>query len=108
MANPDMADRAPRAPVERTVLELHGVERVDDYFWLKDAEREQTSHYLGAERGFYDAQVAHTRLLRESIFDEMNTRTLPTEHSVSWRGNGSDYYTHTVWLGPRPCTGPSP
>lgn len=96
MANPEMADRAPRAPVERIVHELHGVQRVDDYFWLKDAEREQTSHYLRAERAFYDAQMAHTRPLRESIFDEMNTRTLPTEQSVSWRGNGSVYYTQTV------------
>jgi oligopeptidase B len=96
MADRETAQRAPSAPVERTVHLQHGVERVDDYFWLRDAKRQQTSHYLRAERAFYDARMEHTRPLRESIFDEMDSRTVPTDQSVSWRDNGSVYYTQTV------------
>jgi oligopeptidase B len=97
MANPDStAEAAPVAPVETTVHVQHGVERVDDYFWLRDAGRAQTIDYLRAERAFYDSQTAHTRPLRDLIFDEMDGRTVPTDRSVSWRDNGSVYYTQTV------------
>ncbi len=95
MANP-VGPAAPIAPVEPTVHELHGVVRVDDYFWLRDSERAQTVEYLTAERAFYDARMAHARPLRDSIFDEMTRRTVPTDRSVSWRDNGSVYYTQTV------------
>jgi oligopeptidase B len=97
MAHPeDPALEAPVAPVEPTVHELHGVVRVDDYFWLRDAERAETVEYLAAERAFYDARMAHARPLRDSMFAEMTRRTVPTDRSVSWRDNGSVYYTQTV------------
>ena len=87
---------APVASREEAVLDLHGVRRVDDYLWLRDRGRPDTTAYLAAERGFYDAQMAHTRPLRELIFDEMTERTVPTDQSVRWTHRGSVYYTQTV------------
>ena len=92
----DRVGSAPVAPREQGVLDLHGVRRVDDYLWLRDRDRAETTAYLAAERGFYDAQMAHARPLRELIFDEMNQRTLPTDQSVRWTRRGSVYYTQTV------------
>ena len=96
MTTAGSADGAPLAPREPTVLDLHGVRRVDDYFWLRDRDRPETVDYLRAERGFYDARMAHTRPLRELIFDEMTRRTVPTDQSVRWKDRGSVYYTQTV------------
>ncbi|HEY5031701.1 MAG TPA: oligopeptidase B, partial [Actinomycetes bacterium] len=90
------ASVAPIAPREPTVHELHGIRRVDDYYWLRDLERPETLAYLRAERRFYDARMAHTRPLRELIFDEMTRRTVPTDRSVRWMDRGSVYYTQTV------------
>ncbi len=90
------APAAPVAPREPTVHELHGIRRVDDYYWLRDLERPETFAYLLAERRFYDARMAHTRPLRELIFDEMIRRTVPTDRSVRWMDRGSVYYTQTV------------
>ena len=60
----DSVGSAPAAPREQAVLDLHGVRRVDDYLWLRDRGRAETPAYLAAERGFYDAQMAHARPLR--------------------------------------------
>ena len=90
------ADRAPEAPRDPTVLDLHGVRRVDDWYWLRDLERPETLAYLQAERGFYEAQTAHSRPLRELLFAEMTHRTLSTDRSVKWTDRGSVYYTQTV------------
>ena len=65
-------------------------------FWLRDLERPETLAYLRAERGFYEAQTAHTRPLRELLFAEMTHRTLSTDQSVRWTDQGSVYYTQTV------------
>jgi oligopeptidase B len=96
MSNVDGMPSPPVAPREATVLDRHGVRREDDYFWLRDRERAETVEYLAAERAFYEARIAHTRPLRELIFDEMTRRTVPTDRSVSWKDRGSVYYTQTV------------
>jgi oligopeptidase B len=93
---PSSGPVAPVAPVEPTVHDLHGVVRIDDYFWLRDRDRAQTLEYLQAERAFYDARMAHAQPLTDSMFGEMTRRTLPTDQSVSWKDNGSVYYTQTV------------
>ncbi len=93
---PSGPELPPLAPVEREVHDLHGVVRVDDYYWLRDRDRVETVEYLRAERAFYDARMTHARPLRDLMFAEMTRRTVPTDQSVSWRDNGSVYYTRTV------------
>jgi oligopeptidase B len=75
---------------------LHGVERVDDYAWMRDSGSPDLLAYLAAERRYYDARTAHSRPLQDRLFSEMSGRTLPADSSVSWSRGGPVYYTRTV------------
>jgi oligopeptidase B len=85
--------KAERRPVRST---LHGVERVDEYSWMRESGSPEVLAYLAAERRYYDAQTAHSRSLQDKLFSEMSGRTLPADSSVSWSRGGPDYYTKTV------------
>jgi oligopeptidase B len=84
---------AERRPVRS---QLHGVERVDEYAWMREAGSPEVVAYLAAERRYYDAQTAHSRSLQDKLFSEMSGRTLPADSSVSWSRGGPVYYTRTV------------
>ncbi len=86
---------APVARREATVLELHGVQRVDDYAWLRDIEDPAVLAHLQAERDFYDAATFHLRPLARTLANEMSSRVPPTDASVSWRLHKFYYYTRT-------------
>lgn len=91
MANPV----APVAPVQVTVHDLHGVQRVDEYAWLRDVDAPATREHLAAERAYYDAQTAHLDALRTRLYDEMAARVPPVEQSPSWPAGGYEYRTRT-------------
>ena len=88
-AQPPVARRDP------LVRSLHGVDRSDDYSWLRDVDREEVLAYLQAERHFYDAMTQHLRPLAQTLFDEMSARVAPTDRSVSWERLRCVYYTLT-------------
>ncbi|MEV7967982.1 prolyl oligopeptidase family serine peptidase [Sphaerisporangium sp. NPDC088356] len=84
----------PTAPRRPTIHSLHGVERADDYEWMRDADA--VRGHLVAERRHYEAQMAHTAHLRQELVSKMAVRTPETESSVSWRRGAFVYYTRTV------------
>jgi oligopeptidase B len=84
---------APRQPVEHT---LHGDTRVDDYAWLRDRESPQTIAYLEAENAYMEAAMAHTKTLREELYEEMLGRIKQTDLSVPYRDGPFYYYSRTV------------
>jgi oligopeptidase B len=92
-AEPTAPPVAPRRPV---VSELHGVRRVDDYDWMREAGSADVLAYLAAERRYYDSRTAHSRPLQDRLFTEMSGRTLPADSSVSWSRGGPVYYTRTA------------
>ena len=83
--------RAEKRPHEMT---LHGVTRVDDYYWLRDDEREdpEVLAYLEAENAWFDAAMAHTEALQEKLYEEMIGRLDPDESSVPYEKGGWWYY----------------
>ncbi|MFC6084090.1 S9 family peptidase [Sphaerisporangium aureirubrum] len=87
MTAPPVAPRVPH------VHSLHGVERADDYHWMRDAEA--VRGHLVAERRHYEARMAHTAHLRQELVSEMAGRTPEAERSVSWRRGAFVYYTST-------------
>src|SRR5690606_16644970 len=73
---------AERRPTRRTV---HGVELVDDYAWLRDANWQQVMRdpsvlspdiraYLEAENSYCAAALKDTAVLRDRLFAEMKGR----------------------------------
>ncbi|WP_432981692.1 S9 family peptidase [Dactylosporangium sp. CA-233914] len=83
---------AKRVPHERV---HHGDTVVDEYFWLQNKDDPDTVAYLEAENTFTTAATAHLEPLRETLFNEIKTRTKETDLSVPTRKGGYWYYTRT-------------
>jgi len=80
---------APRRP---HIHQRHGIDRPDDYFWMRDRTDEELLSYLAAERAFYDAGVADLAQVREALFAEMAARLPATETSAPWRKGDHVYF----------------
>ncbi len=83
------------APQRPAVHRDHGVERVDPYAWLADAESPEVMAHLAAERAWYDAAVAHLDSLTTELRTEMVRRLPATERSPRWNRRRYSYYTET-------------
>jgi oligopeptidase B len=86
----------PVARRERVVRRLHGVDRVDDYAWMRDTASPELAQHLAAERSWYETATDHCRSLVEDLATEMASRVPPFDRSVSWRRQQCSYYTQTL------------
>lgn len=86
----------PVARRDRMVRRLHGVDRVDDYAWMRDTASPELVQHLAAERSWYEAATYHCRSLVEDLATEMASRVPPFDRSVSWRRQQCSYYTQTL------------
>jgi len=75
---------------------MHGDERVDDWFWLRERENPEVRAYLEAENGYADEVMAHTRELQDQLFAEFKHRVVETDSTVPARKGGHWYYRRTV------------
>jgi oligopeptidase B len=73
----------------------HGMSRVDEYDWLRDREDPEVVAYLEAENDYTQQRTAHLESLRETIFEEIKSRTVETDLSVPTRINGYWYYSRS-------------
>jgi oligopeptidase B len=73
----------------------HGHTRTDDYYWMRDDTREnpEVLAHLRAENKTFDATMAHTRQLQDTLFEEMTTRLDPDESSVPYQLGDYWYYS---------------
>ena len=83
----------PVAPKHPVVHREHGIERPDDYHWLKDKNSQQTLAYLRAERQYYDEQMAPLKGLVDELTQEMVSRVPLSETSARWREGAFEYFT---------------
>nr|CAA9317102.1 MAG: Protease II [uncultured Nocardioidaceae bacterium] len=84
---------AARVPHERA---HHGDTFVDEYEWLRAKEDPEVISYLEAENAYTEQQTAHLAPLRQSIFDEIKSRTQETDLSVPSRKGQWWYYGRTI------------
>ncbi len=87
MAKPPIAAKRPQARVH------HGDEFFDDYEWLRDKESPEVLEHLRAENAYTDEMTAHLAELRQTIFDEIKSRTQETDMSVPVRMRDWWYYS---------------
>ncbi len=88
-----MQDTTPKAPVARVEpreMENHGVTRVDDYYWMRDDERDapEVLAHLKAENAYTDAMMRGTEELQEELFEEMKGRLKQDDSSVPYLSRG--------------------
>ncbi len=74
-------------------LEKHGDKRVDDYFWLNDRQNKDVIDYLNSENQYYEEMTAHTKGLKNLLFEEMKGRIKEDDSSVPYFFNGYWYIT---------------
>jgi oligopeptidase B len=93
MDAPDL--RPPAAPrVPRTEV-LHGEERVDDYYWLREKGAPEVTAYLEAENAYADALMEPLASLREQLYGEMLGRIQEDDDTVPYREGEWLYYSRT-------------
>ena len=83
---------ARKSPI-RTVL--HGEERIDDYFWLRDKSHPDVAAYLEAENAYADSVMKPTEPLQKALYDEMLARIQETDLSVPYKEGSYWYYART-------------
>jgi oligopeptidase B len=69
---------------------------VDEYAWLQNKDDPETVAYLEAENAYTEESTAHLSKLRDTLFNEIKTRTRETDLSVPTRKGGFWYYSRTV------------
>ena len=74
------------------VREHHGDVFVDPYEWLRDKSSPDVIDHLNAENGYTETLTEHLAPLRQTIFDEIKSRTKETDLSVPTRRGSWWYY----------------
>jgi oligopeptidase B len=90
LARPPMAARVPR------VLSLHGDDRVDEYYWMRERKDPAVAEYLRAENNYTQAAMAHCQGMQEKLYGEILGRIQETDLSVPVRDGDFDYFLRTV------------
>ncbi|WP_028864746.1 S9 family peptidase [Psychromonas aquimarina] len=85
--------KAPVARKQNYIHETHGHQRSDDYFWLRDDNRESPEilEYLNQENAFTDQEMAPLLGLQSELYDEMVARQEPELESVPYFKKGYWY-----------------
>jgi oligopeptidase B len=83
----------PVAPKDPHTTSLHGLQLVDDYFWLRKKGSPEVLSYLAAENAYTDAIMKPTAPLQEALYKEMLARIKETDLSAPVRRGDWLYYT---------------
>ncbi len=84
---------APIALKKRHIHDIHGHQRSDDYFWLRDDNREtpEILDYLKQENAFTEQEMAPLAGLQTELYNEMVARQEPDLESVPYFKKGFWY-----------------
>src|SRR5262249_60149262 len=86
----------PAAPKRPRILSLHGDDRVDDWYWLRDRDDPEVIAYLTAENAYADAMLARLVPLRDRIFEEIKARVQETDESAPVPDGAGEYTARTL------------
>ncbi len=95
--------KPPVAVKKPHVLQAHGHERVDEYYWMRlseeqrsedppDAHTKEVIDHLNSENAYTEVVLAPVKDLRDSLFKEMRSRIKETDLSVPYKENGYWYH----------------
>lgn len=89
MTTPPKAEKRPKT------LSIHGEDRVDNYYWLRDDDRANSDvlSYLQAENAYTEQALLPHQALRETLYQEMVARIAQQNHSVPYVKHGYRYQT---------------
>jgi oligopeptidase B len=85
----------PVAAVKPKVDRVHGDERTDNYYWLREKTNPEVIAYLEAENAYAESRLSHTKGLQEKLYSEIVGRIKQTDLSVPYRKDGWWYFSKT-------------
>jgi oligopeptidase B len=88
----------PKAPMAKKIARtdtLHGEDRSDEYYWLRDRKSPEVRAYLDAENAYADAWMKDTAPVQTALYDEILGRIKETDLSVPFRHGDYFYYSRT-------------
>ncbi len=91
----DPKPQPPAAAIVPKDASVHGDERIDNYFWLRERDNEKVIEYLHAENAYTDAMMQHTTALQEQLFGEIVARIKETDLDVPEKWGEYYYYKRT-------------
>ena len=89
---PSLPPAAARHPHHSTI---HGIERVDDYHWLREKKSPAVRRYLEAENAYTRAMMKPSEALQKKLYREMLGRIKETDTEVPHRDGDYFYYSRT-------------
>ena len=86
--------KPPTAKVIPHTIEMHGVELTDNYYWMKDKERnnQEVIEYVKAENDYTDKMLEHTEELQKKLYEEILNRIKETDMNVPEKVDDYYYY----------------
>jgi oligopeptidase B len=88
----------PKPPMAKKIVKtdtLHGDERRDDYFWMRERKSPEVRAYLDAENAYTDSVMKDTAPVQKKLYDEILGRIKETDLSVPWKKSDYFYYSRT-------------
>ncbi|MEP0711308.1 MAG: S9 family peptidase [Algoriphagus sp.] len=84
--------QAPKAKKIPHLLETHGHQRTDNYYWMRDRENPEVIAYLTAENEYLKTSLKSTEDFQEKLFQEMKGRIKEDDESVPYLKSGYYWY----------------
>lgn len=81
----------PKAKQESKILEAHGDQRHDEFYWLNQRENPEVRKYLEEENAYYKKETQHLEDFTEDLFQEMKSRIKEDDSSVPYFLDGYWY-----------------
>lgn len=85
--------QAPLAEKIEQQLINHGHTRIDNYYWLNNRENKKVIEYLEAENEYCKSNMASSKELEDTLFNEIVGRIKQNDESVPYKYNKYWYYT---------------
>ena len=92
---PTASGTPPVAKTDPKVDTVHGEERLDNYFWLREKSNPEVIEYLEAENRYTEAMMQHTDDFQEQLYQELLGRIKETDLSVPEKMGDYYYYSRT-------------
>lgn len=84
--------QAPKAKKIAQLLETHGHQRTDNYYWMRNRENPDVIAYLNAENEYLKSSLKSTEEFQEKLFQEMKGRIKEDDESVPYLKSGYYWY----------------
>ena len=84
--------QAPIASKKPQQLEIHGHQRIDDYYWMNDRENPEVIDYLNQENEYLKSVMKPMEKFQKELFEELKGRIKEDDQSVPYFKSGYFWY----------------